>query len=148
MFDKKFFASQGREVLEVDIKTMEQTTRHPDVTQSAMHVMQMGQQSRHMALGCADNCVQVVYYVNMQTKYKIKVNYNQIHDLYFTKNENYIYVVGNTKEITFISHVDKCVEMILSVEKEAILDLDMSIDNDYMVTVGLNNTITIIDIAS
>jgi hypothetical protein len=101
-----------------------------------------------MALACVDNHVQVVYYVNMQTKFKIKVNYDQIHDLYFTKNENYIYVVGNTKEITFISNVDKCVEMILSTEKEAILDIDISIDNDQMAIVGTNNTITLIDVAN
>jgi len=69
-----------------------------------MTMMQMGQQSRHMALACVDNHIRAVYYVNMQLKYKIKINYDVITDLYFTKNENYIIAVGNSRDITFISN--------------------------------------------
>ena len=68
--------------------------------------------------------------------------------MYFTKNDNYILVVGDTNEIVFISNVDKCIETIMKSENEIIYDIDLSSNNDVMVLVGESGNITIIDIKS
>lgn len=121
---------------------------HADVSSSAVHLIEMGQQSRHMALGCHDNVVRVVYYPNMQLKYQIKVNYQEIMAMYFTPNENYIIVVGDSNLVTFVSHVDKCIEMTMPVETEHLSALDLSYDGDQMIVVGESKNLTVIDLKS
>lgn len=83
---------------------MQPAKLHPDVTPCNMILFAVSQQSRHIAIACVDNTVRMVYYNNMQLKYTIKVKYDVISEIYFTKNENYIIVAGNTSKITFISH--------------------------------------------
>ena len=84
----------------------------------------------------------------MTEKYKVRTNFLRIYDIIFTKEESYIIVCGDSQDILFISHTDKSIEMTLSSNSEAILDMDLSPDNNFLVAAGEGPNLSILDIKS
>ena len=118
--------SQGQQINEYSTRTWLLINKYPNVCPSPIINMQFAHHSRHMALGCLDGTMYSVYYANMNEYYRIKTNFNIIHDIYFTKNDNYIVTVGDSDEIVFISNADQCIQTVMKAANPKIYDVDLS----------------------
>ena len=65
-----------------------------------------------------------------------------------TRNEVYIIVIGDSNSITFISHLDKCIELVIPCDLPNLKNIDLTQENDYLLVTGQSNSLTIIDIIS